>query len=524
MNQNLRAFQQEAIDKIYSFFQSNTTKGKVLLSTGLGKTVIIRNSIEKILEKNPNISVLILTSRRMICEQFHSAFNEINIQVFNSFQEYDLKNPKIIITTYQSIISHSFIDLEKFNLIICDEAQFIKGEKYKNLFECNNTKYLGFLKENLPSEGWFSDASCIYSYSFLNAMADGYFYQYNENSIINEFINPLLSLHGYKNIQNEVKINANMGQNIRLDILAEKENSFFVFEIKLYRGSYNSPNILNMALDQIIRYKTLIENSEQKQKYSYVIIMFCNVEDSLKKTIYEKYSISIWDISNLIYLCDGSNELSDLLIRFTPYSILEIDKEKPYNMVTEKDSFDYKKITLTSQKFQNRLNMCKTGKTGSSDKTYEKICTDIVEYLFGTEFSQFSKQHKTDDEMFRMDLLCSLKGTTEFWKFLIRFYNTKFVVFEYKNYSDYISQNLIYITEKYLFPVALRNVAFIISRHGFDPNAEKAALGCLKENGKLVVSINDEELVRMIAIKENGEEPSDYLLNKVEQLLMSVSK
>ena len=29
---------------------------------------------------------------------------------------------------------------------------------------------------------------------------------------------------------------------------------------------------------------------------------------------------------------------------------------------------------------------------------------------------------------------------------------------------------------------------------------------------------------KMIYMKENGEEPSDYLLDKVEQILMSVSK
>lgn len=126
--------------------------------------------------------------------------------------------------------------------------------------------------------------------------------------------------------------------------------------------------------------------------------------------------------------------------------------------------------------------------------------------------------------MFRMDLLCSLKGTTEFWKFLISFYHTKFVVFEYKNYSECISQNLIYITEKYLFPVALRNVAFIISRKGFDQNAEKAALGCLRESGKLIVSLNDDDLITMLSMKEKGEEPSDFLLDKVECMLMSVSK
>ena len=82
-----------------------------------------------------------------------------------------------------------------------------------------------------------------------------------------------------------------------------------------------------------------------------------------------------------------------------------------------------------------------------------------------------------------------MKGTTEFWRFLISFYQTRFVVFEYKNYREPISQNLIYITEKYLFPVALRNVALIIARKGFDSNAPKAALGYLRESGKLIISI-----------------------------------
>ena len=60
-------------------------------------------------------------------------------------------------------------------------------------------------------------------------------------------------------------------------------------------------------------------------------------------------------------------------------------------------------------------------------------------------------------------------------------------------------------------PVALRNVAFIISRKGFDSNAQKASLGCLKESGKLIISLDDDDLIKMIYMKENGEEPSDYL-------------
>lgn len=70
----------------------------------------------------------------------------------------------------------------------------------------------------------------------------------------------------------------------------------------------------------------------------------------------------------------------------------------------------------------------------------------------------------------------------------------------------------------------MQNVAFIISRKGFDQNADKAALGCLRESGKLIISLNDDDLIKMLSMKEKGEEPSDYLLDKVEHILMSVSK
>ena len=209
-----------------------------------------------------------------------------------------------------------------------------------------------------------------------------------------------------------------------------------------------------------------------------------------------------------------------------PYPLLGLNARKPLGIdLVERESIIKEEVydSLTD-KYAKQLENCISGQKDGQDRQYEIICTEIIKCLFETEFFIISEQHRTDDNMFRMDLLCSLKGTTEFWKFLISFYHTKFVVFEYKNYSDFISQNYIYITEKYLFPVALRNVAFIVSRKGFDKNASKAALGCLRENGKLIISLSDEDLIKMIWMKENGEEPSDYLLEKVEYMLMAVSK
>ena len=97
-----------------------------------------------------------------------------------------------------------------------------------------------------------------------------------------------------------------------------------------------------------------------------------------------------------------------------------------------------------------------------------------------------------------------------------------FVVFEFKNYTDKIDQNLIYITEKYLFDAALRNVAFIISRKGFSDAAKFAAEGCLKEHGKLILDVTQEDLMKML--KSPSDNPADHLLTKLEEFLMGISK
>lgn len=75
-----------------------------------------------------------------------------------------------------------------------------------------------------------------------------------------------------------------------------------------------------------------------------------------------------------------------------------------------------------------------------------------------------------------------------------------------------------------MFDSALRNVAFIISRKGFDNNAQKAAIGVLREHNKLIIDINDTDLINMINDKSKGKEPTDYLFNKVETFLMGISK
>ena len=113
----------------------------------------------------------------------------------------------------------------------------------------------------------------------------------------------------------------------------------------------------------------------------------------------------------------------------------------------------------------------------------------------------------------------------EFFDTIQRYFNTKYIVFEFKNYSDSITQKEIYTTEKYLYEKALRKVAVIISRNGADKHAQQAARGCLRETGKLILCLSDSDLLRMNALGECGEgDPVDVFGEKLDALLIDLEK
>lgn len=88
-----------------------------------------------------------------------------------------------------------------------------------------------------------------------------------------------------------------------------------------------------------------------------------------------------------------------------------------------------------------------------------------------------------------------------------------------------MSQEEIYTTEKYLYQKALRSVAVIVSRKGADKNALRTARGCLRENGKLILCLSDEDLLELLRIKEEADrETAEYLGDMLDGMLIHLEK
>jgi hypothetical protein len=97
-------------------------------------------------------------------------------------------------------------------------------------------------------------------------------------------------------------------------------------------------------------------------------------------------------------------------------------------------------------------------------------------------------------------------------------------VFEFKNYLMKIKQGQIYTTEKYLFGTALRSTAIIISRCGADNNALAAARGALRENGKLIINLDIEDMCAMLHLKDQGDDHNAILVERVDDMLMMLER
>lgn len=69
-------------------------------------------------------------------------------------------------------------------------------------------------------------------------------------------------------------------------------------------------------------------------------------------------------------------------------------------------------------------------------RNYEITCEKILRYLFPGDLHGWHKQKRTDDGLNRYDFVCRIKPSTEFWQFITQHLDSRYIVFEFKNYSE----------------------------------------------------------------------------------------
>ena len=526
----LRHYQAEAIKAIKDALTSGQKHMVVEMAAGTGKGLVLAKTVE-LLHKQAISNVLVVTNWMELKEN-------VERNLYNEYRDFVIidKN-RVSVTTEQRMLRHTNKEFSEYQFIIFDG--FDVSETIYEMLNCREKTVIVFSAKytNKPHR-LFTPKEVVFSYSYQQAIDEGYITPAMDarafGPAIEVFAKQLLEEFGYISIKALSK-----NQDHDWDLVVEKDKQKIWVECKSYKSQVVSPLVASSLLNSIVLKR--IQQKIPKEELSLLIVL-SKIPSFQKNAIYDRHQIVVWDIENLVFYSKSNPTLLKLLSQITYFPIDHIEGKRfdilepaALSMPSKKEGVPEEEIVQEAKKEQNetkaliqRLKDCVAGR--ETFGIYEEICEKIIRTLFEANyFNRLTSQHKTNDKHFRMDLIGSLKinlnneeSMHPLWQMLVQHYNSHFVVFEFKNYSEEIDQNLIYITEKYLFDAALRNVAIIISHKGFSESAKFAAEGCLKEHGKLILDITDKDLIKMLKLK--SDKAADYILDKLEDFLMGISK
>ncbi|MBO2927257.1 restriction endonuclease [Metapseudomonas otitidis] len=296
-------------------------------------------------------------------------------------------------------------------------------------------------------------------------------------------------------------------------------NKKHIAEIKYYRTSRAQMPLLRMGILRII------EAATNAPEYRPLFITSCFISPEQRKALKNQEEIDILDARDIAHLASNFPEIQE---RF--FALLEISPDStPTGFSDDAVGFEN---TLTPPRFVHRrkpgkklavkLAKIPTGPEGWSD--YEKHCSKILEYLFEDNLTGWHPQQSTTDNLNRYDLVCRVIPSTDFWSLISQALSSRYIIFEFKNYGEKIKQEQILTTEKYLLEQALRKTAIIFSRKGASESAIKMSQGAMRENGKLIITLSDSDVIEMLDRKDRGSDPSDYLFYLVDDFLLTLPR
>lgn len=305
------------------------------------------------------------------------------------------------------------------------------------------------------------------------------------------------------------------------DFLGRLARESWAIEVKYYRTARVRPSLIESAATRVV------VNGVSQRADKGMLIISSLLTPEIRNALEQKYSIVFVDRVDLRNWASSKPDLIDELD-----ALLELDPEFTDDQKSKRLELDDVQKTLKEKpapsvdtrgsELCRKLASIKKGKTHWAQ--YEALCAEILQYLFPSDLRGWHKQKSTDGGASRYDFVCRVSPTTEFWKFLVNNLNSRYIIFEFKNYSAKIKQGQILTTEKYLLERGLRRVAIIFTRIGADKNAIAMMQGAMREHGKLILSINDDVVCKMLHMKEQGEDPTDLLFELADDFLLSLPR
>jgi len=213
-------------------------------------------------------------------------------------------------------------------------------------------------------------------------------------------------------------------------------------------------------------------------------------------------NLEIWDRETLASLLTRFPRLQakyDNLISNFPKSLSAPDAKKDVDLVA-------------------RLSNCPLGKSGW--KQFEDICTDILIEAFVPPLKPPKPQARTLNGLERRDALFPLRNVEGGWEKIQQEFGAKFLLCEFKNYSELFTKDEVNQTRNYLRDT-VGKIGIIFSRKGPDDGALKMRNSIYSQERKVILFFDEARLIELLRLKTAGQNPLDLIQDALDDFYIS---
>ncbi len=295
-----------------------------------------------------------------------------------------------------------------------------------------------------------------------------------------------------------------------------------IVETKFYRSNYVSSSLLKKAIVK------LLHGMEGAKADSALLIISVPLESSVRSLLQRDYGVHIWDRSILVHISKHRIELfkrfrkilNEGLVFNTDNGFQEIGPILKFSSNSIFQTVSTTPIAHGTQKtdLHGDLERSKSGK-GEWD-FFETKCTEALQLLFEEDLSGWFRTPVMDDGISRNRIICRVSSNHDMWRGIQKDYRSKYILFEFFNHDSRVPPGVVETISRGLGINSMRTVGFVFSRMGFDPEAQETATRLLIENGFLLVDISIFDVLRMLDLWENGDDPCNPLIDKIDRFMM----
>jgi len=214
--------------------------------------------------------------------------------------------------------------------------------------------------------------------------------------------------------------------------------------------------------------------------------------------------LEVWDRDKLITLLTKFPQLE------AKYK--QITSSFPLSLSTAKSEI--------SSSLIQRLSSCPPGREGWQD--FEDICTQILTEVFVPPLKPPKRQPRTLNGLERRDALFSLRDADIDigWAKIYRDFDSKFLLCEFKNYTDPCTKDEVNQTRNYL-KETIGRLGMVFSRKGANSNAYRMRNSIYSQDKKVILLFDDNHLIELLQLKSANQNPIDLIRDAIDDFYIS---